>query len=212
MKVFKDHKIVTISIISLVFLFVFAPVAVANHPYPEMPRIRGEQTATPSSTEQDSLSDQIQNKKDLIQEGLSKNNLIICERLEAGINSRSGNLVNKVNKHTARFDRISNKVQDFYTEKMVPKGITVENYDALVGDISTKKAVVDEAVAKASSTISDFDCSSDHPKQLLSDFKDQMQSVIKSLKDYRKSVVNLIIAVRTSFNNAKDKEATSSAN
>lgn len=212
MKVFKDHKIITLSSISLVFLFVFAPVAAANHPYPEMPRIRGEQTATSSSTEQDQLPDQIQNKKDRIQERLSENNLKICEKLEAGINSRSGNLVNKVNKHTARFDRISSKVQDFYTEKMVPKGITVENYDALVGDISTKKAVVDEAVAKASSTISDFDCSNDHPKQLLSDFKDQMQSVIKSLKDYRKSVVNLIVAVRTSFNNAKDKEATSSAN
>ena len=212
MKVFKDHKIIVLTSISLFFLFVFTPVVAANHPYPEMPRIRGEQTATPSVTEKDKNQEQIQNKQNQIQERLNENKLRICEKLETNINNRSGNLVDRINKHTARFDIISNKVQDFYTDKMIPKGITVENYDSLVGDMSIKKALVDEEVAKALSTISDFDCSSDHPKQQLSDFREQMQSVIKSLKDYRKSVVNLIVAVRTSFNNAKDKEATSSAN
>jgi len=208
MRIYKNSKIAVLASLLLVFLFVVTPVLANFRPFPQQPRVKGEQTASPSSN----LSDKKRQVREEFQERLDQTKLRICEKLEETINNRSNHLVERVNKHIARFDRISNKVQTFYTEKMVPKGINVENYETLVGNIATKKAAVAEAAANAAATIDDFDCSGDSPKQALADFHDQMHLVIKALKEYKKSVVDLIVAVRTAFNNSKEtREASSSA-
>ena len=49
------------------------------------------------------------------------------------------------------------------------------------------------------------------PKSHLKEFKDDMKAAISALKNYKKSVVNLIVSVRTKGENLKDPVATSSA-
>ncbi|OGY32308.1 MAG: hypothetical protein A3A57_01560 [Candidatus Woykebacteria bacterium RIFCSPLOWO2_01_FULL_41_12] len=213
MGIYKKSEIVVLASLLLVFLFVATPVLASLRPFPQQPRVRGEQTATPSADQEDESEQEGEQARGKFEKHLGEAKLRVCEKLEDTINNRSDHLLDRVNKHIARFDRISSKVQTFYTEKMVPKGINVENYETLVGNIATKKAAAVEAAANAAATIDDFDCSGDSPGQALADFHDQMHVVIKALKEYKKSVVDLIVAVRTAFNNSKEtRQATSSAN
>ena len=212
MRIYKKSEIVVLASLLLVFLFVATPVLANFRPFPQQPRVRGEQTATPSADQEDEAEQEGEHDRKGFEKRLGEAKLRVCEKLEDTINSRSDHLLDRVNKHIARFDRISDKVQTFYTEKMVPKGINVENYETLVGNIATKRVAAVEAAANAAATIDDFDCSGDSPRQALADFHDQMHVVIKALKEYKKSVVDLIVAVRTAFNNSKEtRQATSSA-
>jgi hypothetical protein len=101
-----------------------------------------------------------------------------------------------VSKIIERFDDIAARVENFYTSKLVPKGKTLGNYDALVADIQSKKTAVNAALTKAQSDINGFSCTADDPKGLLRQYRLDMQAVKGALQDYRKSIKNLIVAVR----------------
>lgn len=208
MRVYRNRKIVVLAVVFAFFLFVATPALSYFRPFPPQPRIKGEQTASSSAN----LREKKGQLKKEFKERLDQAKLAVCEKLEDRIVSRADRLVDRVNKHTTRFDRISNKVQTFYTEKMVPKGIIVENYNQLVSNIDTKRTAVQGAAGEAASVIKEFDCGGEGPRQILASFHDQMHIVIKALREYRKGVVDLIVAVRTAFNNSnKSNQATSSA-
>lgn len=120
----------------------------------------------------------------------------VCEVKEKNIKNRFSSLSDLVKNMVEKFDAIATRVQLRYTEKLVPAGKTISNYDALVADINTKKTAVGEALAKASTTASEFSCdASSDPKAQLTDYRKEMQSVKGALKDYRKAIRNLIVAV-----------------
>ncbi len=96
-----------------------------------------------------------------------------------------------------KFDVIAKRVEDYYTSKVVPSGKTVANYASLVADIQTKKGAVQTALTQAQTNAASFACTSDDPKGQMTQFKDDMRTVKAALKDYRTSIKNLIVAVRS---------------
>ncbi len=117
-----------------------------------------------------------------------------CEAREENIKKKTSSLMNLVSGMVGKFDAIAKRVEEFYTTKVLPTGKVVTNYDALVADINTKKTAVDEALKNVPDT-EDFDCSSDDPKGLLTEFRTDMQAVKTALHEYRTSIKNLIKAV-----------------
>ncbi len=94
-----------------------------------------------------------------------------------------------------KFASISGRVQNFYTNTVLPSGKTVPNYAALVADIGTKKDAVSLSLGKAQTDVAAFSCTADDPKGLLNTFRLDMQAVKGALQNYRTSIKNLIVAV-----------------
>lgn len=124
--------------------------------------------------------------------------LTACQARMETVQKRSTQLTQRAQNMEDVFGRIAKRVEDYYTNKLVPGGVTVGNYDALVADIAAKKAAVDTALAAAQSQASSFNCTSvAEAKSQIQAFRVAMQNVIAALKSYRTSVRNLIVAVRT---------------
>ena len=135
-------------------------------------------------------------RKDLRLAKLDERKLKVCQTHEKNITKRLESLTNLVTNQEEKFASIAARVENHYLTKSVPAGKTVSNYDALVADIAAKKTAVDNALATAKTNASNFSCTGDDPKGLLTTFRKDMQAVKSALHDYRKSIRNLIVAVR----------------
>lgn len=120
-----------------------------------------------------------------------------CQARENAIKKRSDQLTKMAANMEEKFDSIAQRVKDYYTTKVVPSGKTVSSYDSLVSDIDTKKAAVQTALTKAQTDLASFSCDGSDPKGQMMAFKDDTQAVSQGLKDYRTSIKNLIVAVRS---------------
>lgn len=128
--------------------------------------------------------------------GLNQAALRSCKAREDAVKNRMQSLTNLATNIEKVFGSIAMKVEDFYTQKVLPSGRTLSNYDALLADISAKKGIVDMDLSSAADMVGTFSCSSDDPRGLLQNFRIAMQKVKTDLKNYRTSIKNLIVAVR----------------
>ncbi len=131
----------------------------------------------------------------------------VCNTKKENIIRRSSNLADRADRQLKTFQVKADKVEKFYTDKLIPKGVTVDNYNDLVANIEAKSQAVTDATTTAKEDAKNFDCTADDPKGQLTNFRTDMQNAIKALKEYRTSVKDLIVAIRT----AAAKTATSSA-
>lgn len=128
---------------------------------------------------------------------LTEAKLKACQNRENAIQKRSTQLAKTAENMLTTFDKIAAKVEQYYTSKVVPSGKTVANYDALVADIATKKQTTQTDLDKATADAAAFSCTGNDPKGQLTQFRTNMQTVKKDLKEYRTAIKNLIVAVRS---------------
>lgn len=120
-----------------------------------------------------------------------------CQVREDAVKTRMTHLIQLATDMMNKFDTHAARVENFYATKVLPSGKKVSNYDSLVSDIGTKKAAVSVALTKVQLNTQGFTCSTGDPKQLMTKFRKDMQDVKKALKDYRTSIKNLIVAIRS---------------
>lgn len=141
--------------------------------------------------------------------GLTQASLRSCQAKEEAVKTRMTSLTNLAKNIEDKFDAIAKRVEDFYILTVIPSGKSVPNYDALVADISAKKAVVQTDLTSAQGKVTAFSCTDNDPRGLLTQFRVDMQKVKSDLKLYRTSIKNLIVAVRPLASKATEKpEAT----
>ena len=142
---------------------------------------------------------------------LSEVKLKVCEKKESSIQKRSTKLADKGDKIQAKIDTAVEKVDTYYVGVLIPKGVEIENYRDLLANIEENRVAAATVLGLAENNAENFNCEGVDPKSHLKEFKDDMKAAISALKSYKKSVVNLIVAVRTKAKNIKDPVATSSA-
>lgn len=128
---------------------------------------------------------------------LEKTKLRACQERENAIKIRSEKLTQLATVMQEKFDAIAKRAEDYYITKLVPQGKTVSNYDALVAYVQTKKDAVQTALTNALDGISGFNCTDSDPKTMLMQFNEDMRAIKSALHDYRMSVKNLIVGVRS---------------
>lgn len=128
---------------------------------------------------------------------LTEAKLRACQAREDAIKKRATRLAQLAANMESRFDKHAQRVEEYYTSKVVPSGKTVANYDSLVADIQAKKTAVATALSTAQNDANNFSCEGTDPKGQLTQFRKDMQAVKRALKDYRTSIKNLIVAVRS---------------
>ena len=131
------------------------------------------------------------------QNRLSEAKMKVCQNFEKTADRRIDRLNSFAQNMFEKFDSIAMRVENYYTSSVLPKGKTVANYNSLVGDIASKKAIVQTALAKAQSDGADFSCNADSPRNKLIQYRTDMQAVKTDLKNYRTSIKNLIVAVHS---------------
>lgn len=130
-------------------------------------------------------------------EKLTEAKLKVCQNKEAAIQRRDDQLTKMAENMLVKFDSIATRVETYYTDKAVPAGKTISNYDALVAEIAAKNSAVQVELDQATADAAAFDCASDDPKGQLTQFRTDMQAVKQALKDYRTAIKNLIVAIRS---------------
>ncbi len=132
-----------------------------------------------------------------VQLKLDEAKLRACQTKRQAIYKRMEKLTQLSDKIFDKFTKIAERVKEYYNSKVVTAGKRVSNYDRLVSDIESKKAVVQTKLSLAKSDVESFSCEGDNPKGVLQNFRNRMREVKKALKDYRTSIKNLIVAVHS---------------
>jgi hypothetical protein len=182
-------KKVSAVLITLALLF-FVTSVYAKPPFqtPNNPTATPKVTATPTPRPPvpNVVSPQVRLTAGLLQ---------ACQAHEKVITTRLNSLMRMATDMLATFTKIADRVETYYTGTVVPGGKTVDTYDALVADIQTKKTQVETDLTTAQNDANNFVCTGIDPKGHLNQFRIDMQEVKKSLKDFRTSIKNLIVAV-----------------
>lgn len=116
-----------------------------------------------------------------------------CLARQDAVKTRSENLINLGNDLLKTFDDISMRAQNFYTKN----NLNVSNYSSLIADIASKRVAVETSLTQSQAVLNGFNCSTGNPKYLIQLFNSKMKSAHQSLKNYKASIKNLIVAVHS---------------
>lgn len=116
-----------------------------------------------------------------------------CQNRQKAITNIMARISDRGQKQLTLFGTIATRVETFYTDK----GKTLNNYDTLVADVNAKQAAAQTTVGTIKSDSTGFSCDGTDPKGFVSTFKDSLKSEISALQDYRTSVKNLTVGVKS---------------
>ncbi len=120
-----------------------------------------------------------------------------CLAREQIIKTRMNNLERLTQNMFEVFGKIEARTEEFYQNKLVVKGTTVASYSTLLQNVESKKSSAEKLLLESKNDISGFSCANVNPKTSLTEFRKDMQSVKSALKEYRTSIKNLIVAVKS---------------
>ncbi|MHB8442808.1 MAG: hypothetical protein ACYDAS_00345 [Patescibacteria group bacterium] len=132
--------------------------------------------------------------------GLAKS----CKARIAAITERSDHMVALAAVQEKAFTRIALSVESYYSTKVTTKNITVPNYQILVNNVQSAEDAVLAAKTKVSGDAANLTCTTTSPQTMVLAFNTDMKAEILALRLYRKSIVNLIVAVRSSLSTTKN--------
>ncbi len=127
--------------------------------------------------------------------GLAKS----CKARIAAITERSDHMVALATVQEKAFTRIALSVESFYSTKIMTKNVTVANYQTLVANVQTAEDAVLAAETKVSGDAANLTCSTTSPQTMVLAFNTDMKAEISALRLYRKSIVDLIVAIKSSL-------------
>lgn len=116
-----------------------------------------------------------------------------CQNRQKAITNIMARIADRGQKQLTLFTTIANRVETFYTDK----GKTLSNYDALVADVNAKQITAQTTVDTIKSDSTGFSCEGSSPKGFVGSFQDSLKSEISALQDYRTSVKNLTVGVKS---------------
>lgn len=116
-----------------------------------------------------------------------------CLTRETKIDNAVSRIRDRGQKQLDLFSSIATRTEVFYTRS----GKTLSNYSALVSAVNAQKAVAQKAVDAVKSQKLTFSCNGSDPKAVGTEFKTAVLAQNQALKDFRTSVKNLIVGVKS---------------
>jgi hypothetical protein len=115
-----------------------------------------------------------------------------CEARSANIKKRADNYAAAAQRHLNVFNKIFTRVQAFQTKKQ----LNVSNYDELVAAATAKQTTAQAAVDALKSADVTIDCTQADPAAAVATLKEATSTARTALHDYRKSIKDLIVALK----------------
>ncbi len=114
-----------------------------------------------------------------------------CQNIQKAVNNKLKAFDAHADKYLARLNTLFTKVQAYQTTNSLP----VANYDTLVASATQKQADATLAVAALKSMGATIDCSASDPAAMLSGAKAGAAAARDALKEYRKSLKSIVVAL-----------------
>jgi len=124
---------------------------------------------------------------------LTERKLAMCQKRERVVKQIMNRIVTRGERHLEVFNKISERVQAFYTDK----GKTLDNYNELVSDVGAKKTNAEAALDAIKADAEAFKCDDNNPKGVGSAFKTDLKAAHQALKEYRTSIKDLLVGVKS---------------
>lgn len=140
-------------------------------------------------------NDTSQNSRTAAQKKLVGDNLKSCQNREKAINNIMNRVGDRAQKQLTLMERINERVQTFYADKNMSLG----NYNELIANISVKKEVAEKAMNNVRVMNGEFNCGSDDPKGIATQFKSNAALQSGALNGYRDSIKALLVEVKSSY-------------
>lgn len=145
------------------------------------------------STRRAEVQQRVAQKREAVQTRLQDAKLRVCQNREKAITSIMARISDRGQKHAELFGTIATRAEAFYAKK----GKTLATYDQLVSDVTAKRTAAQTEVQNVKMLSTTFTCTGDNPKGVIQSFKDALKSELTALKDYRTSVKNLIVGIKS---------------
>lgn len=130
-----------------------------------------------------------------------------CTARKANLTKRMANAVAQAKRHKEVMDKFYTKVKSFYTDK----NLSVSNYADLTAAVDKAQADSQTSIDALSALDVNVDCSSQTVAASVSAFQTAVSSSRDSLKAYRKSLVDLITALKGASTGADKSSDSGSA-
>lgn len=124
---------------------------------------------------------------------LAAGKLRACQNRQRAITNIMSRIADRGQKQLDLFGTIATRVEAFYAKKAK----TLSNYSTLVADVNAKQAAAQTTVANIKSASTGFNCEGSDPKGFVDTFRTSLKSEISALQDYRTSVKNLTVGVKS---------------
>lgn len=121
--------------------------------------------------------------------------LLACKNHQAAIYKIMSGIVTASQKQLDTMSLIATRVETFYANS----GKKISSYDGLIADVSAKKTAAQNTIDLIKADSSLFSCDGTDPKGVAQDFKTNLAQGISALKDYKTSVKNLIVGVKSAL-------------
>ncbi len=122
-----------------------------------------------------------------------------CVAKESNIQRHMDHIIEQGQKHENVFTTIYDRIKAFYQSNLSTQ-TTVSNYLALTTEADKKKAIVDADIQQLQS-MSSFNCTTDGTEEIRA-FRQQRTKLKADLQEYRVSIKNLIVAVKSVRNSS----------
>jgi predicted transcriptional regulator len=123
----------------------------------------------------------------------------VCEAHQTQINTLMNNMDKRRQNAFERIGSVSDAVQAYVTKN----NLTVPNYADLVAKVDAAKTIAQTAMDAQQNT-PEFDCSGEHPRADVTDFKSKRSDSIDAMKAYREAVRALVQAVKAVADTSKE--------
>ncbi len=131
---------------------------------------------------------------------LEANKLRICEKRQGQITSIMQNIAKRGVAQVAVFDKIADRTKEFYATK----GYYISEFTTLASEVDAK---YDAALVASNETVAlseTWTCSMDDPKGNITALREAKTAEVAALKEYKTSIRNLIVAVKSASIAAND--------
>mgnify|MGYP001567168761 CR=1 FL=1 len=130
------------------------------------------------------------------EERLSDARLKICEAREKNIGNRISAMKKRAEVIYKGHEKIYQRVDEFYNNKLTPDGYILSNYADLKAEIAANKENIIVAMEAVKTTGEEFDCSATDPRGQVDAFQEDMKALIEANKAYKKSIHAFVKQVR----------------
>jgi hypothetical protein len=147
-------------------------------------------------------------KKAAIKEHTQEQRQKACEARKTSLQNRMSNAVRQAQNHKAVFDKIYTRVKDFHDDK----NLNVADYDSLTAAADKAQADAEASITALQGLDVSVDCTSQTVASSVSTFQQAVKSTRDSLKTYRKSLVDLIKALKGASTGTDGSDDTTTDN
>ncbi len=135
-----------------------------------------------------------------------------CQTVEKVIADQSQKGTAMLVKIYQQLTSIFTGVQNYYTQKLVPNGVTLQNNSDLVATVQASQSALLAAIQTAQQDAKNFSCKGNQPGQQVSQFRTAMQSAIKAAIAYRDALKNYVEEVLQAAQNITETTNTTATN